>query len=88
MATAPESGSAERHSSHISARMATTVFKPGVCTHFACGLIGGAMEEGAKGRQRVCVWAYPFLTSHSIHHFVAPAADKTTMWCISFEKST
>lgn len=54
-----------------------------VCAH---GLIVGV--KGKRKREEVSLWAYPFLTSHSIHHFVVAAAEETAMWCIPFEKST
>lgn len=50
------------------------------------GLIVGV--KGKRKREEVSLWAYPFLTSHSIHHFVVAAAEETAMWCIPFEKST
>lgn len=52
----------------------------------ARGLIVGV--KGKRKREEVSLWAYPFLTSHSIHHFVVAAAEETAMWCIPFEKST
>lgn len=49
-----------------------------------CALIEGVNVE--REREEVSVWACPFLTSHSIHHFVVPAADETAVWCIPFWK--
>lgn len=38
--------------------------------------------------EEVSVWAFPFLNSLPIHHFVIPAAGETTVRSIPSEKST
>lgn len=59
---------------NFSTRMAATGFQTGVCTYVCvCELIEGV--KGEREREEVSVWACPFLTSYSIHHFVVPAAD-------------
>lgn len=57
---------------NFSTQMAATGFETGVYV-CVCELIEGV--KGERKRGEVSVWAYPFLTSCSIHHFVVPAGD-------------